>query len=259
MIAILREFSTSLQNTSQKNQVAFFRAFLAAHSSLQNPQAQAQAVTELNTQVSQILGGNNHQAINTTEALLHLANLQNQDTANSIALGDVGALACASSSRIINRDIARLLNDYFQTPQQQALQSFTAIIDHLINNQVAMQDDLMTAGQVVNSALAPASAQSTAQSSCAAAAPETAQSSCAAAETAQSSCAAAAPETPRNSQPSIPSNPPALPQNVPVQLPPLPPAMHDALEQLIQQQLPPLFLISANSLDDNRSRDSIER
>ncbi|NBR94772.1 MAG: hypothetical protein EBT55_00485, partial [Proteobacteria bacterium] len=56
MINLLRQFSTSLQVASVEQQGAFFHAFSSAYSSLQNPQDQAQAVGELNAQVSQILG-----------------------------------------------------------------------------------------------------------------------------------------------------------------------------------------------------------
>ena len=224
MITKLREFSTLLKNASEENQAAFFHAFFAAHSSLQNPQDQDQAVTALNTQVSEI-GVNNYQVINTTEVLLNLANLLNQNTANLIALGDVGALACASSSTPIGRkDLSKLLNDFFQTPPKQALQSFTAIITHIINNQVVMQDGVITAGEVVNSALALAPTPAQAQYSCAAAAAE--------------------PTTPRknNKARSLNTTPPPAPSQSPsVELPPLPPAMQSALAQLLRLQLQQQF------------------
>ncbi len=244
MITRLGVFSTLLKNASEEKQRNFFRAFFAAHSSLQNPQAQAQAVTALNTQVL-ILGVNNYEVINTTEALLNLANLLNPNTANLIALGDVDTLNCAASSKLMGReDLSKLLNDFFPTPQQQGLQSFTTIIDHLIASQVVMQDHLMTAGEVVNSALAPTPAQ--AQYSCAAAAaePTAAQYSCAAAAAeptaAQYSCAAAAaePTTPRtnNNEARSSTTPPPAPSRPPsVELPPLPQAMLQALVELTQR------------------------
>jgi|GEM_PF-2613806 len=262
MITKLREFSTLLKNASEENQAAFFHAFFAAYSSLQNPQdqdqaqAQAQAVTALNTQVSEI-GVNNYQVINTTEALLNLANLLNQNTINLIALGDVGALACASSSTPTGRqDLYELLKKCLPNPQQQGLQSFTTIIDHLIENQVVMQDGVITAGEVVNSALALAPTPAPAQYSCAAAAaePAPAQDSCAAAAAepapAQDSCAAAAveptvePTTPRknNKARSLNTPPPlALSQSPSVELPHLPPAMQSALAQLLRLQLQQQF------------------
>ena len=249
MITKLREFSTLLKNASEENQAAFFHAFFAAYSSLQNPQdqdqaqAQAQAVTALNTQVSEI-GVNNYQVINTTEALLNLANLLNQNTINLIALGDVGALACASSSTPTGRqeDLYELLKKCLPNPQQQGLQSFTTIIDHLIENQVVMQDGVITAGEVVNSALALAPTPAPAQYSCAAAAAEPAP--------AQDSCAAAAveptvePTTPRknNKARSLNTPPPlALSQSPSVELPHLPPAMQSALAQLLRLQLQQQF------------------
>jgi len=234
MITKLREFSTLLKNASEENQAAFFHAFFAAYSSLQNPQdqdqaqAQAQAVTALNTQVSEI-GVNNYQVINTTEALLNLANLLNQNTINLIALGDVGALACASSSTPTGRqDLYELLKKCLPNPQQQGLQSFTTIIDHLIENQVVMQDGVITAGEVVNSALALAPTPAPAQYSCAAAAVEP----------------TVEPTTPRknNKARSLNTPPPlALSQSPSVELPHLPPAMQSALAQLLRLQLQQQF------------------
>lgn len=238
MITGLGGFLTLLKNASEEKQRNFFRAFLALHSSLQNPQAQAQAqaLTALDTQVL-ILGVNKYQAINTTQALFNLASLLNSNTANLIELGDVGALNCAASSKPMDReDLSKLLNNFFSTPQQQALQSFTTIIDHLIASQVFMQDSLMTAEEVVNSALAPTPAP--AQDSCAAAAePTTPRDSCAA--------ASAEPTTPRTNNnearsftpPPVPSQPPS------VELPPLPQAMLRALAELTQ----PPFLARQDS------------
>ncbi len=252
MITGLGGFLTLLKNASEEKQRNFFRAFLALHSSLQNPQAQAQALTALDTQVL-ILGVNKYQAINTTQALFNLASLLNPDNANLIELGDVGALNCAASSELMDReDLSKLLNNFFSTPQQQALQSFTTIIDHLIASQVFMQDSLMTAEEVVNSALAPTPAP--AQDSCAAAAaaePTTPRDSCAAAAaeptTPRDSCAAASaePTTPRTNNnearsftpPPVPSQPPS------VELPPLPQAMLRALAELTQ----PPFLARQDS------------
>ena len=262
MITGLGGFLTLLKNSSEEKQRNFFRAFFAVHSSLPNPQAQAQAqaVTALNTQVLEILvvnndQVNNYEVINTTEALLNLANLLNPNTANLIALGDVDTLNCAASSKLMGReDLSKLLNDFFPTPQQQGLQSFTTIIDHLIASQVVMQDHLMTAGEVVNSALAPTPAQ--AQDSCAAAAePTAAQYSCAAAAAepapAQHSCAAASaePTTPRtnNNEARSSTTPPPAPSQPPsVELPPLPQAMQQALAELTQ----PPFL--ARQLDGEK-------
>ena len=218
MITRLGGFSTLLKNASEEKQRNFFRAFLAAHSSLQNPQDQAQAVTALNTQVSEI-GVINDQVINTTEALLNLANLLNTNTANLIALGDVGTLNCnASSTPMGRKDLYKLLNDFFSTPQQQGLQSFTTIIDRLTVSQVFMQDHLTTSGEVVNSALTPA--------------PAPAQHSCAA--------ASAEPTTPRtnnNEARSSTTPPPAPLPPSSVKLPTLPQAMQDALAGLLTQRL----------------------
>lgn len=250
MITGLGGFSTLLKNASEEKQRNFFRAFLAVHSSLQNPQAQAQAqaqaVTALDTQVL-ILGVNKYQAKNTTQALLDLAKLLNSDTANLIKLGDVGALNCVASSKPMGReDLSKLVSNFSLTPQQQALQSFTKIIDDLIACKFIIQDGLMTAREVVNSALALALAPTPAQAqdSCAAAAaaePAPAQHSCAA--------ASAEPTTPRTNNNEARSSiipPPAPSQPPSVELPPLPQAMQQALAELTQ----PPFL--ARQLDGEK-------
>ena len=252
MITRLGVFSTLLKNASEEKQRNFFRAFFAVHSSLPNPQAQAQAVTALNTQVLEILVVNNdqvnndqvinYQAKNTTQALLDLAKLLNSDTANLITLGDVGALNCVASSKPMGReDLSKLVSNFSLTPQQQALQSFTKIIDDLIECKFVIQDGLMTAREVVNSALAPTPAQ--AQHSCAAASAEPAP--------AQHSCAAASaePTTPRtnNNEARSSTTPPPAPSQPPsVELPPLPQAMQQALAELTQ----PPFL--ARQLDGEK-------
>ena len=260
MITGLGGFLTLLKNASEEKQRNFFRAFFAVHSSLPNPQAQAQAqaVTALNTQVLEILVVNNdqvnndqvnnyqaknYQAKNTTQALLDLAKLLNSDTANLIKFGDVGALNCVASSKPMGReDLSKLVSNFSLTPQQQGLQSFTKIIDDLIACKFAIQDGLMTAREVVNSALAPTPAQ--AQDPCAAAAaaePAPAQHSCAAA-----SAEPATPRTNNNEARSSTTPPPAPSQPPSVELPPLPQAMQDALAELTQ----PPFL--ARQLDGEK-------
>ncbi len=234
MITRLGEFSTLLEKASEEKQRNFFRDFLAVHSSLQNPQTQAQAVTALNTQVSEILGVNNndYQVINTTEALLNLANLQNLDTANLIALADSGALHCAASFKLMDaEDLNELLGAFFLTPQQQALQSFTTIIDRLIALRFVIQHHFMTTEEVVNSVLTKL-------------------------ESTQSSCAAAPePITPRittkKKEPETPDAPSRRPS--PVELPPLPQAMLQALAELFPLPLPFPFSLFARRLDDQNN------
>ena len=276
MITGLGGFLTLLKNASEEKQRNFFRAFFAVHSSLPNPQAQAQAqaVTALNTQVLEILVVNNdqvnndqvinYQAKNTTQALLDLAKLLNSDTANLITLGDVGALNCVASSKPMGReDLSKLVSNFSLTPQQQALQSFTKIIDDLIECKFVIQDGLMTAREVVNSALAPTPAQ--AQHSCAAASaePAPAQHSCAAASAEPTTPrtnnnearSSTTPRTNNNEARSSTTPPPAPSRPSSVELPTLPQAMRQALAELRQQRLSPFpFSLFARPLDD-RNKD----
>ena len=229
MIDKLKRFSTSL-NTASDRQQAFFQAFSQAHVSLQNPQAQdqaqaqADAVTALHTQVQNILGNQQNQqleVVETTEALLHLASLASQNTMSGLTFGDIGALNVAHTNILRKRNLSELFQIYFQDPQKQAIEFFNSIIRNLQENQPAIQQGLILAGQVVNT-VQPAQAQ------------------------AQDYCAAAAPTTPRGPSAVAPTTPPGAPVQVAqVDLPNLPQSVQNALRRL-QPQFPPMPGLAPN-------------